>query len=319
MRAASTSPNGFTLIELLLALSIAGVLMAALTGLVGRVFDARDDSENLNSATREARFAMQRMVTAVRNGDRLLVPLADNPASNWRENVREQSFPAQPPEGDSLLATAVLAVTLGHFLDRDEDGFADADNDKDGRVDEDPDGDITSDGRAGIMDIDDDGDGAVDESPALDADDDEDGVADEDWIDGIDNDSDGAVDEDSPADINFDNQPGIAGVDDDDDGSIDEWQNRDDDEDGTGNEDWLDPVVFFLAGTTLMERSPNLTSFWGGDYSEYVIAENVTRFRVERISDAGKRAMLVDITLEITDPDGEPVSLNTRVRVGGGR
>ena len=303
----------------MISLAIAALLLTAMTGLVNNALDIRNDTGVRNDTMRDGRFAMQRIVTAVLGTDRLLLPLADNPNTNWREHVREQTVPASAPEGDSTLATAVLAVTLDPTLDINADGFADGDNDKDGRVDEDPDGDITSDGRAGIMDIDDDGDGAVDESPALDADDDEDGVADEDWIDGIDNDSDGAVDEDSPADINFDNQPGIAGVDDDDDGSIDEWQNRDDDEDGTGNEDWLDPVVFFLAGTTLMERSPNLTSFWGGDYSEYVIAENVTRFRVERISDAGKRAMLVDITLEITDPDGEPVSLNTRVRVGGGR
>ena len=115
---------------------------------------------------------MQRMVTAVRQGNRLLLPLADNPNTNWREHVREQSIPAAPPEGDSTLATAVLAVSLGPILDRDEDGWADANNDKDfldlnnngsrdsgepERVDEDPDVDNQNDFEPGIRSIDDDG------------------------------------------------------------------------------------------------------------------------------------------------------------------
>jgi len=319
MRLSNHSQSGFTLIELMVAMAIAAVLMTAMTGVVSRVLEVKDDTQMRNASTRDARFAMRRMVTAVRQSDRLLLPLADNPGTNWRENVREQSNPAATPEGDSALATAVLAVTMGPTLDRDEDGFADADNDKDGRVDEDLDNDKTSDGSAGIKDIDDDGDGVVDEATGSSNDDDEDGVADEDWIDGIDNDGDGAVDEDNPNDSNSDGQPGIAGFDDDGDGAIDEWQSRDDDEDASGDEDWLDPFVFFLAGSTLMERSPNLTSYWGGDYTEYAIAENVTHFRIERVPDAGKRAVLVDITLELTLPDGEPTSLNTRVRVGGGQ
>ena len=54
------------------------------------------------------------------------------------------------------------------------------------------------------------------------------------------------------------------------------------------------------------------------DYVEQAIADNVTRFRVERIPQGAGRALLVDLTLVLTDPQtGETVSLNTRVRVGG--
>ena len=150
------------------------------------------------TATRDLRFAMDRMVHATRRSERLLVPLADNPSTNWRENVREQTFPASAPEGDSKLATAVLAVTLDPTLDIDADGFADGDNDKDGLVDEDPGGDNTFDGMPGIAEIDDDGDGVADGAGTNDKDNDEDGTPIDDWLDGLDNDGDGAIDEDIP-------------------------------------------------------------------------------------------------------------------------
>lgn len=314
--------TGFTLLEMLIALAIAATLLASLAGTVGRVLEVRDDSRTRSNATRDARFAMQRMVTAVRQSDRLVLPLPDNPNTNWREHVREQSVPAAPPEGSSALATAVLAVTLGAVLDRDEDGFADADNDEDGKVDEDVGADHSNDFAAGIIGIDDDGDGLVDESNDDDDDEDEDltGSKDEDDFNGIDDDGDGAVDEDFGADMNDDGQSGIANVDDDGDGDIDESNTDDDDEDednlGDKDEDWLDPVVFFLSGATLMERLPDLNPSDGTDFTEYAIAEHVTFFRVERIASAS--VTLVDITLEMTLPGGEPTRLSTRVRVGGG-
>jgi prepilin-type N-terminal cleavage/methylation domain-containing protein len=312
---------GFTIVELLISLAIAALLLTAMTGLVNNALEIQDDTGTRNDTTRDGRFAMQRMLTAVLGTERLMLPLADNPNTDWREHVREQTVPATPPEGSSTLATAVLAVTLDPTLDLDADGFADADNDKDGRVDEDLPNDNTLDGANGIIGIDDDGDGTADESSvdSLTKDNDEDGVNTEDRIDGKDADGDGSIDEDIQQEMNGDNQPGIAGVDDDGDGSVDEGQNQDDDEDGTNNEDWFDPVVFFLSGPDLIERRPNLNPVDGTDYTEYVIAENVSRFRVERIPDTGKRAVLVDITLEVTPPAGEAVSLSTRIRVGGGR
>ncbi|MDH3276109.1 MAG: type II secretion system GspH family protein, partial [Gammaproteobacteria bacterium] len=93
MRLKKKSQYGFTLLELILSLAIAAVLMGALTGVVGRVLEVKDDTQLRNNTMREARFAMQRMVTAVRQSDRLMLPLADNPNTNWRENVREQSVP----------------------------------------------------------------------------------------------------------------------------------------------------------------------------------------------------------------------------------
>ena len=316
---------GFTIVELLISLAMAALLLTAMTALVNNVFATRDDTATATSGTRDARFAMQRMVTAVLGTERLLLPLADNPNTNWREHVRKQTVPASAPEGSSTLATAVLAVTLDPTLDIDDDGFADGDNDNDGKIDEDIGADHTNDGAAGVWGIDDDGDGVVDESNQEDDDEDEDqtGNRNEDRINGIDDDADGAIDEDFGFDMNGDGQAGVSGVDDDGDGDFDESSKEDDDEDedNTGNkdEDWFDPVVFFLSGSTLIERRPNLNPVDGNDYAEYPIADNVTHFRIERIPGTGKRSVLVDITLELTLPDGEPVSFNTRVRVGGGQ
>jgi prepilin-type N-terminal cleavage/methylation domain-containing protein len=317
VRARHYTEAGFTIIELLISLALAALLLTAMTGLVNNALEIRADTGTRNDTMRDGRFAMQRMVTAVLGTDRLLLPLADNPNTNWREHVREQTVPASAPEGDSTLATAVLAVTLDPTLDINADGFADGDNDKDGRVDDDPGRDLTNDGAPGIIGIDDDGDGATDEADFTD--DDEDQLANEDAEDGVDNDGDGLIGEDPGTDISGDGAPGLIGVDDDGDGSIDEGNNDDDDEDGNRNEDWLDPVVFYLSGANLVERLPDLNPVDGTDFTEYTIAENVSRFRVERIPDAGRRAVLVDITLEITNPGAEVVSLNTRVRVGGGK
>lgn len=321
MRMTADIQRAFTLIELLMSLAIAALLLTAMTGVVSNVANIRDDTRARNDAIGSARFAMQRMVAAVTGTRRLLLPLADNPKTNWRENLREQTVPPSSPEGSSTSATAVLAVTLDPRLDIDRDGFADADNDKDGRVDEDLSDDNNNDAAPGILGIDDDGDGEVDEGPKLspETDNDEDGVVADDWIDGIDNDADGSIDEDIKKDMNRDSKSGIAGVDDDGDGSVDEGNFHDDDEDGTTNEDNYDAVVFFLSGTTLIERRPELDAIDGTDFIESPIADNVSRFRIERIPDAGRRAVLVDITLELTYSGIDPISLNTRVRVSGGQ
>jgi prepilin-type N-terminal cleavage/methylation domain-containing protein len=291
--------SGFTLIELLLALSLGALVLTAVGAVVGQALQARAAVAARNELARQARFALARMTAAVEGTTRLLVPLAENPATAWSEAVRDPG---------------VLAVTLDPRLDRNGDGFADADNDKDGRVDEDSSADATNDAKSGILGIDDDGDGLVDEGAA--DDNDEDGATGEDIIDGLDNDGDGSVDEDTRADMNGDNQPGIAGVDDDGDGSVDEGGVANDDEDSKNDEDWLDPVVYRLNGMTLVERMPNLNPASGADFTERPLAENVSAFRVQRVP--GARAVLVAITLELTSPGGEIASLSTRVRVGGG-
>ena len=124
-------------------------------------------------------------------------------------------------------------------------------------------------------------------------------------------------------DVNADACPGFCGIDDDADGSIDEGSALDDDEDGANDEDWLDPMVFYLSGSTLKQRQPVP---WdsdvdgdvdGRDFIEAVIAENVSRFRVERL-DNGSTFEVIELTLELTSPlSGETVSLQAQVRVGG--
>lgn len=293
-------PRGFTLIELLVVLVVSALLIAGMSGVVGQALRVWSVVDGRVDLTREGRFALDRIVSAVNATTNLLIPRPEDPATGYSESVRE-----------------VLAVTLDPTLDRDGDGFADADNDRDGSVDEDLDDDNTNDGRSGIFGIDDDNDGLIDEHSFRD--DDEDGFQNEDRANGLDDDGDGAVDEDLDGDMNGDLDPGVSGVDDDGDGFTDEGSYEDDDEDGSTNEDWLDPVVYFLNGTTLMERIPNLDPVDGTDFSESVLAENVSRFRVERIPPTpNDRALLLSVTLELSGPEGQVVSFSSMVRVGGG-
>ncbi len=230
---------GFTYIEMLLTVTITGFIMLALMGVVNTATETSDDVRQRNDLTRQARFAMQRMVRNVSHSRDLLLPLRDKPASNWPENIREQTVPASPPIGDSTLATAVLAVTLPAYQDLDNDGFPDADDDRDGLIDEALPNDPNYDFAPGIYLIDDGGDGQVDENPLFGWDDDETlGQVNEDPIDGIDNDADNNVDEDNASDMNGDGCPGICGVDEDNDGTIDEGSADGDDEDGGEFDDW---------------------------------------------------------------------------------
>jgi hypothetical protein len=311
---------------MMLSVAITAVIMVALMGVVNTASETSDQVRERNDLTRQARFALQRMVRFAGHSRRLLLPLRDNPASNWPENIREQTIPPSPPVGDSTFATAVLAVTLPSFVDLDQNGFPDADDDEDGLIDEDLPNDNQHDFFPGIMGIDDDGDGGVDEGAGW-AEDDEDGVENEEPLDGSDNDNDGNVDEDTASDSNGDGCPGACGVDDDGDGFIDEGSADDDDEDGGTFDDPYDPVVYYLSGSSLIERMPvpwNTDGISvpdgpvdGRDFEESAIAQNVTRLRFERLDD-GTALELVEILLELTDPDsGESISLQTRVRIGG--
>jgi len=323
---------GLTYVEVLLTVSITAIIMIALMGVVNTATEVGREVMERTSLTRQARFAMTRMVRTISHSKRLMLPLRDNPNTDWPENLREQTVPASAPLGSSTLASAVLAVTLPLYVDLDGNGIPDADNDGDGLVDEDLPKDNQNDSLAGIGLIDDDGDGSIDEEipgPGNPKDDnDEDGVKNEDRLNNIDDDGDGSIDEDANDDANGDGKPGIIGVDDDADGVVDEGDKKDDDEDGVRDEDWYDAVVYFLepgpAGSrALVERTPvpwdnnGDTKIDGSDYSESIIASNVTRFRVERLGTA-TAVELVDITLELTDPrSGETISLQTRVRLGG--
>jgi len=257
------------------------------------------------------------MVRMVSESQRLLIPKGENTTTAWSESVRD-----------------VLAVNMPPGIDRDKDGWSDANNDEDfldinqnasrdsgepERIDEDMDLDNYNNSSPGIGGIDDNGDGINDNTAAAfpHRDNDEDGTSSEDPVNGIDDDNDGSVDEDFTHDMNGDGAPGLVGVDDDLDGTDDEGSPGDDDEDGPLNEDWFDPIVFHLNGTTLMQRIPNINPTDGTDYGEYPIAENVTDFRIERLIGGDGTTVLVDITLELTPPAADPVSLNTRIRLGG--
>ena len=314
--------SGFTLVEMLLTVTITGMIMLALMGLMNTATESSDTVRTRNDLIRETRFALTRMVKNVSESRLLLLPQRDKPLTNWPEHIREQTVPASAPIGDSTLATAVLAVTMPAYIDLDANSVPDADNDGDGLLDEDLPEDIHNDSAAGIYLIDDWGNGGIDEGRNED-DDETNDIEGEDPINGIDDDDDNNIDEDPSANMNEDGCPGICGVDDDADGSIDEGGVNDDDEDGTDDEDWYDPVVYYLDSGTLKERLPvpwdesGDAAITGRDFIVTDIASNVTRFRVERV-DTGNGHEIVDLTLELTDPQsGEFVSLQTRVRVGG--
>jgi prepilin-type N-terminal cleavage/methylation domain-containing protein len=318
--------HGFTLVEMLMALAIGSILLLALNGVVARGLQTQDAVQAKNDLTQQAHFAMEEMVRAVSHSRRLLLPLADKTPTTLVENIREQTNPPSTPPAGSVLATAVLAVTLPATSDLDGNGTPDADNDGDGRLDEDLPADTDNDGKPGIRGIDDDGNGIIDYSLSPIADDDEsmDLAQNEDHINGLDDDGDGIIDEDPGADSNGDGCAGVCGVDDDGDGALDEGATADDDEDGSSDEDWYDPVVFYLSSDTLVQRIPvpwdtdASGTVTGSDFIVNTLAENVTRFRVERIPQQGDRAVPVDLTLELTNPETtETVSLTTRVRVGG--
>ncbi len=319
--------RGVTLIELLIAVALGALIIAGMSAVMGELTQTRAVIQERNQLTEDGRFAMERMVSTLGHSRRLLLPLVDNPNTNWPENIREETVPASSPVGSSTLATAVLAVTLPANIDLDADGFPDADDDRDGRIDEDLPNDIHHDFMPGIMLIDDDGDGYIDESSFYFWDDDEGGFYNEDPLDGVDNDGDGSIDEDPPSDNNGDGCPGVCGVDDDIGSDIDEGANDDDDEDGGSFDDPYDPVVFYLDGPTLMERMPvpwNEDGIStpdgpvdGRDFVASAIADNVTRFRVVRMVAASGTPQLVNIELELTGPTGAVVSLETRVRIGG--
>lgn len=299
--------QGFTLIELLTALALAAILLAALGGVVGEGLQQRDIAHERNELSRQAAFAMARMVYAVSHSRWLLLPLEDNPGSGQTEHIRD-----------------VLALSLPLSSDQDGDGTPDADNDGDGRIDEDWPDDTNNDLAPGIYGIDDDGDGNADENPVLGIwDDDEDGSTNEDQGNNVDDDGDGTSDEDLAADMAGDGCPGVCGVDDDGDGQVDEGSTADDDEDEQTNEDWLDAVVFYVDGGVLKERTPVPWDTDGNgtlndrDFLVSALAEGVSQFRVERLAALTGGVLTVDLMLAITSPvSGETVSLNTEVRVG---
>ena len=202
--------TGYTLVELVVSIGIAAILLTGLQQFLNTGISTKSFVDERTELANQARFAMARMVDAVRSSDHLLIPLADDSGTTLIESVREQTVPASPPPEGSSQASAVLAITISHAQDIDGDGIADADNDGDGRIDEDLPADIHNDGKAGVRDFDDDGNGVTDFflSPSRDDDESSNLASNEDPINGIDDDGDGSIDEDPGADNNGDGAPG---------------------------------------------------------------------------------------------------------------
>ena len=118
--------SGFTLLEILIALAMGAIVVTVLASVVTTLTESRSSLEDHGERAEDARFAMDRMIRAVRGSRDLLLPLVDSPDTDWRENVREQTIPASLPEGSSSFASAVLAVSLSARIDLDADGIADA-------------------------------------------------------------------------------------------------------------------------------------------------------------------------------------------------
>ena len=282
----SSGTGGFTLIELLVSLAIVGILLAALSGVVQKAYDQWNYSRARSELLYQGNFAMDMMVTAVAETNRLLIPLQDNPATAHDESLRD-----------------ILAITMNPLLDSDGDGFLDADNDHDGLVDEDIPADNNLDFQAGIQNIDDDGDGSIDESLSL-YDNDENGMSGDDWLDGVDNDGDSSVDEDIP----WDNDANVFG-----------YNTMDNDGDGLENEDWLDPVIFLVSsdGTSLIQRKPVVNWPNGSKTKDLIIAQaEVVVLSIHRLPMASndRHGQLV-ITLQLESSAGGTLTLQSQVRV----
>ena len=98
--------RGFTLIELVITTVIGVLVIAGLNGVVRTTLETQAVLEERIELMQQADFAIQRIVSTVSNSRRLLLPLSDNPNTNWPEHIREQTVPPSPPIGSSTLATA---------------------------------------------------------------------------------------------------------------------------------------------------------------------------------------------------------------------
>jgi hypothetical protein len=248
-----------TLIELLLAITGMAIISAGATFFLSTTLDIEVQGSTRSELYREGLSVMEKMKQGVKRCTYLNIPNSHNPTRD-------------------ILAFSGLINEDNDFYFGDP-LFP--------RIDEDPPADSDSDNFAGIGGIDDDGDSSIDEGGVWDND--EDGVDGEDPLDGIDNDGDGNVDEDLAGDTNIDFEDGIAGVDDDGDGLVDEGNQVDDDEDGSSNEDMINPVIYSYdnATNTLTESIP----FTG---ESTVLSSQVTFFQVTW--EAPQR-ILIELTL----------------------
>ena len=245
--------RGLTLVELLLAITGMTIISTAATFFLSTTLDIQGQASSRSELYREGLFAMEKMKEGVMRCTFLMIPNSHSP-------------------------TRTLLAISGSVNEDNDFYFNDP---LFPRIDEDPKKQMTDDGKSGIIGVDDDGDTLTDESGQND--DDEDGLDGEDPLDGIDNDGDGNVDEDTHDDAN------VAGMDDDADGSIDEGDSKDDDEDGTVNEDPLNPIIYFYDSATNTLTESNFSTGESTDLSSQVTFFQVTWEAPQRI--------LIELTL----------------------
>ena len=268
-----TEERGLTLIELVITLAIIGLIATAATALLSSVIQVQGYGSSRAKVYHEGLITMERITKGLRTSTYLLIPNAHN-------------------------TTRDILAFSGKYNDDNDFYFNDP---LFPRIDEDPAADMDMDNASGIGLIDDDGDGTIDDGGTVD--DDEDGLNDEDQLDGIDNDGDGNLDEDITNDINNDLEPGIESIDDDGDGSVDEGNFKDDDEDGSFEEDQLNPIVYLFdsANKTLSEWVPHTGQ-------TLTLSDNVTSFQV--IYEEPQRIL---VSLTLTNDHGDTIELSEYV------
>jgi prepilin-type N-terminal cleavage/methylation domain-containing protein len=267
--------TGLSLIELLVTILIFGLIAAGATTFLFTTLNAHDQGNARYELYQEGLMIMDRLTAQLRQCTFLLLPNAHKPTRN------------------------ILALS----------GFSNEDNDHYfgdplfPKIDEDQGGERFKNDKPGIALIDDDGDGFVDEGNH--GDDDEDGSEDEDPLDGQDNDLDGNVDEDPPHDENANGQPGIISMDDDGDGLVDEGAIVDDDEDGTNNEDFLNPLIYdIVSGTSTFQMS-----------DPYKGETRVLSTRASDFQTIWETPNRIYITLTLTGDDGKSVTFSEYVHI----
>ncbi|MFC1824064.1 type II secretion system protein J [Thermodesulfobacteriota bacterium] len=261
--------RGFTLIELLVALAIFGLIAAGATSLLSASLDAHTQGDARYSLYREGLMIMERLSGQARQCTFLLIPNAHKPTRD------------------------ILA--LSGFVNEDDDYYLS--DTLFPKIDEDPKKQMTHDDKSGIQGLNDDGDAQIDEGDMND--DDEDGLNGEDPLDGVDNDGDGNIDEDTHDDSN------ILGMDDDGDDDVDESLGNDDDEDGTDNEDPLNPIIYSLVSGT---RTFQVKEVYSGQTK--VLSNRVSAFEA-----TWEAPQIILITLTLTGSDGESVTFSEYVHI----
>lgn len=270
---------GVTLVELILSIAIMSIVTLGLSSMVLVSLRAYDYGTNRTELHLEAMGLMERITNGVRRSTFVFIPNAHK-------------------------ATRTLLSFSGDVNDDNDNFFGDSLFPK---FDEDGGNDMGNDGRSGLKSLDDNGNNLTDEGAT--ANDDEDLLTDEDPINGEDDDNDGNFDEDPGTDWQDDNLPGLAGIDDNGNGTVDDGNgSADDDEDGSTNEDSLNPITYQITGGQFIENRQEGSS--GGD--DAVLSTKVTLFSVLFEPADATHAPRYRITLRLTE-DGRSITLNEYV------